>query len=65
MALGDKVFTSNTLVTCLSSQNIPQCFNSCLVYADMCILKILYTGITSVGLEMQIQDSLPIHMYAE
>lgn len=55
MTLGDKVFTSNTLVTCLSSQNIPQYFNSCLVYADVCVLKI-YTGITSVGLEMQIQD---------
>lgn len=65
MTLGDKVFTSNALVTCLSSQNTPQCFNSCLVHADVCILKILRTGITSVGLEMQIQDLLTIHVYAE
>jgi len=66
--LWEKVFTNNTLVTCLLFQNILKHFSICLhmpVHADMCILKVLYTGITSITSEMQIWNLLYIHMETE
>lgn len=68
MALGDKVFTSNTLVMCLLLQNILKHFTICLhvpVHADKRTLEILYTGIASVVPEMQISSLLPIQMETE
>lgn len=65
MTLGDKVFTSNTLVMCLLLQNILKHFTICLhvlVHADKCMLEILYTGIASIVPEMQILSLLPIQM---
>ena len=56
ITLGDKVFTSNTLATYLLFQNILKHFTVCLhvlMHGDTCMLKVLYTGITSIISERQ------------